>query len=48
MPTVDQAIAYVRVFQMFSNGYQSIHMFRYNANTNTVLLESLLFRHKEI
>ena len=38
MPTVDQAIACVRVCQMLSNSYQPIHIFRYNANTNTVFI----------
>ena len=38
MPTVEQAIACVRVCQMLSNGYQPIHIFRYNANTSTVFI----------
>ncbi|MCA6503037.1 MAG: hypothetical protein IM583_02870 [Pseudanabaena sp. M114S2SP2A07QC] len=38
MPTVDQAIACVRVCQKLSNDYQPIHIFRYNANTSTVFI----------
>jgi hypothetical protein len=38
MPTVDQAIASVRVCQMLSNGYQPIHIFRYNMNTSTIFI----------
>lgn len=38
MPTVDQAIASVRVCQMLSNGYQPIHIFRYNVNTSTIFI----------
>ncbi len=51
MPTVDQEIACVRVCQMLSNGYQPIHILRYNANTSadfilasvTESLEVLIF-----
>ena len=38
MPTEVQAIACVRVCQMLSTGYQPIHIFRYNLNTNTVFI----------
>ncbi len=38
MPTEVQAIACVRVCQMFSNGYKPIPIFRYNLNTNTVFI----------
>ncbi|WP_009632247.1 DUF6888 family protein [Synechocystis sp. PCC 7509] len=38
MPTNDQAIACVRVCQMLSNGYQPIHVFRYNQKTKTVFI----------
>jgi hypothetical protein len=33
MPTAEQAFACVRVCQMLSDGYQPIHVFRYNSNT---------------
>jgi hypothetical protein len=38
MPTIEQAFACVRVCQMLSNGYQLIHVFRYNSNTKTVFI----------
>lgn len=38
MPTVEQAFTCVRVGQMLSNGYQPIHVFRYNQNTKTVFI----------
>ncbi|MEA5628182.1 MULTISPECIES: DUF6888 family protein [unclassified Nostoc] len=38
MPTAQQALACVRVCQMLSNGYQPIHVFRYNQNTKTVFI----------
>jgi hypothetical protein len=38
MPTRKQALASVRVCQMLSNGYQPIHVFRYNQNTKTVFI----------
>jgi hypothetical protein len=38
MPTKEQAFACIRVCQMLSNGYQSIHVFRYNENTKTVFI----------
>lgn len=38
MPTVEQAFTCVRVCQMLSNGYQPIHVFRYNQNTKTVFI----------
>jgi hypothetical protein len=38
MPTTEQALACVRVCQMLSNGYQPIHVFRYNQNTKTVFI----------
>jgi|LakMenE01Jun11ns_1017448.scaffolds.fasta_scaffold8949494_1 hypothetical protein len=38
MPTVNQAIACVRVCQMLSNSYQPIHLFRYNADTRIVFI----------
>ncbi|MBD1905431.1 hypothetical protein NDI37_14360 [Funiculus sociatus GB2-A5] len=38
MPTAEQALACVRVCQMLSNGYQPIHVFRYNQNTKTVFI----------
>lgn len=38
MPTAEQAFACVRVCQMLSNGYQPIHVFRYNPNTKTVFI----------
>jgi hypothetical protein len=38
MLTVDQAFASVRVCQMLSNGFQSIHVFRYNPITRDVFV----------
>jgi hypothetical protein len=38
MPTAEQAFACVRVCQMLSDGYQPIHVFRYNPNTQTVFI----------
>lgn len=38
MPTAEQAFACVRVCQMLSNGYQPIHVFRYNPTTRTVFI----------
>lgn len=38
MPTTEQALACVRVCQLLSNGYQPIHVFRYNPNTRTVFI----------
>ncbi|MEH2329272.1 DUF6888 family protein [Nostoc sp.] len=38
MPTAQQALACIRVCQMLSNGYQPIHVFRYNRNTKTVFI----------
>ncbi len=38
MPTAEQALACARVCQMLSNGYQPIHVFRYNPNTRTVFI----------
>jgi hypothetical protein len=38
MPTTEQALACVRVCQMLSNGYQPVHVFRYNQNTETVFI----------
>ncbi|MBN4005368.1 hypothetical protein [Nostoc sp. LPT] len=38
MPTAQQALACVRVCHMLSNGYQPIHVFQYNQNTNTVFI----------
>jgi hypothetical protein len=38
MPTIEQAFACVRVCQMISSGYQPIHIFRYNENTQTVFI----------
>ena len=38
MPTAEQALACVRVCQMLSNGYQPIHVFRYNQNTKAVFI----------
>ena len=38
MPTAEQALACVRVCQMLSDGYQPIHVFRYNPNTRTVFI----------
>ena len=38
MPTVEQAFTCVRVCQMLSNGFQPIHVFRYNLNTSIVFI----------
>jgi hypothetical protein len=38
MPTAEQAFGCVRVCQMLSNGYQPIHVFRYNQNTKIVFI----------
>ena len=38
MPTAEQALACVRVSQLLSNGYQPIHVFRYNQNTKIVFI----------
>jgi hypothetical protein len=38
MPTNEQAQACVRVCQMLSNGYQPIHLFRYNPKTKRVYI----------
>ncbi|MGQ9873559.1 DUF6888 family protein [Leptodesmis sp.] len=38
MPTAEQAFVCVRVCQMLSDGYQPIHVFRYNPNTKTVFI----------
>lgn len=38
MPTVEQALSCARVCQMLSNGYQPIHVFRYNHSTKTVFI----------
>ncbi|PSN14983.1 hypothetical protein C7293_09190 [filamentous cyanobacterium CCT1] len=38
MPTAEQALACVRVCQMLSDGYQPIHVFRYNPSTRTVFI----------
>lgn len=38
MPTAEQAFACVRVCQMLSNGYQPVHVFRYNPTTRTVFI----------
>jgi hypothetical protein len=38
MPTTAQALASVRVCQLLSNSYQPIHVFRYNANTQTIFI----------
>ncbi|MCY7283589.1 MAG: hypothetical protein LH679_09115 [Cyanobacteria bacterium CAN_BIN43] len=38
MPTIEQAFACVRVCQMLSNGFQPIHVFRYNPKTKIVFV----------
>ncbi|MGJ3248297.1 MAG: DUF6888 family protein [Elainellaceae cyanobacterium] len=38
MPTAPQAIAYVRVCQMLSSGYQPIYLLRYNSNTEVIFI----------
>ena len=38
MPTVEQAMACVRVCQMLSTSYQSIHLFRYDNSTGEVFI----------
>ncbi len=38
MPTTEQALACVRACQMLSNGYQPIHVFRYNQTTKIVFI----------
>lgn len=38
MPNLEQALTCVRVCQILSNGYQPIHVFRYNQNTKTVFI----------
>jgi hypothetical protein len=48
MPTAQQALACVRVCQMLSNGYQPIHVFRYNQNTKTVFILAGLTESLEI
>jgi hypothetical protein len=48
MPTFEQALACVRVCQMLSNGYQPIHVFRYNQNTQTVFILAGITENLEI
>ncbi len=38
MPTNEPALACVRGCQMLSNGYQSIHVFRYSQKTKIVFI----------
>jgi hypothetical protein len=38
MPTDEQAQACLRVCQMLSTGFQPIHLFRYNSETQTVYI----------
>jgi hypothetical protein len=38
MPTIDQAFACVRVCHMLSTGFQPIHLFRYNKDTQIVFV----------
>lgn len=38
MPTVEQAFACVRVFQMLSSGYQPVHLFRYDQKTGIIYI----------
>jgi hypothetical protein len=38
MPTIEQSFACLRVCQMLSDGYQPIHVFRYNPNTKVVFI----------
>lgn len=38
MPTVEQALAFVRICQMLANGDQPIYIFRYNQNTKIVFI----------
>jgi hypothetical protein len=38
MPTAEQALVCVRLCQMLSNGYQPIHLFRYNQNSKRVYI----------
>jgi hypothetical protein len=38
MPTDEQAQACLRVCQMLSTGFQPIHLFRYNPETQTVYI----------
>jgi hypothetical protein len=38
MPTIEQGFACIRVCQMLSTGYQPVHVFRYNENTQTIFI----------
>jgi hypothetical protein len=38
MPTDEQAQACLRVCQMLSTGFQPIHLFRYNPETQTIYI----------
>ncbi|MEM9946710.1 MAG: hypothetical protein AAF810_11665 [Cyanobacteria bacterium P01_D01_bin.36] len=38
MPTLDQALSCMRICQSLSNGYQSIHLFRYDEEENVVFI----------
>ncbi len=38
MPTAEQGLACIQVCQMLSNGYQPIHVFRYNENTKIIFI----------
>lgn len=38
MPTAEQALGCVRVCQMLSNLYSTIHLFRYDPNYKTVFI----------
>jgi len=38
LPTIEQAFSAVRVCQWLSNGYQSIHLFRYDATTQVLYI----------
>ncbi|PSB49187.1 hypothetical protein C7B80_03030 [Cyanosarcina cf. burmensis CCALA 770] len=40
MPTVEQALACVRVCQMLSNSYRAIYVFRYDTNRKIVYIQA--------
>ena len=40
LPTVDQAMACVRVYQMFSNCYRAVYFFRYDQVNRVVYIQA--------
>lgn len=48
MPTIEQAFGSVRVCQMLSNLYRTIHLFRYDQNFRTIFILTKSLNNEEL